>query len=629
MIGSSLIGLGKTASVLAIAIALGACGGGSDSNDTGVAAPPPATTPSPTPTTPAPAPVTLAKGTVTVNNLQRDYHYYLPSNLEALKAVNLKNIRIVMSFHDQGQTAEANANETRWHELAEANGFIVIYPNASNGIWNTSLSKSSPDDLAYVQAAWTDIRTKFNISDTNAIYPTGFGTGASMANQIAMMGPYIGYLAPISAVAGIDGVADPEVFKLPKAVFTYPAAPGAVVQSPATPFGSSLPATAMSAWVLSTKPGLNVAQQVNYWNTQNAVASTPVVSSDAYAETTTYKNADNGFQEVRVSTLKSPALSGKALSQYLWTNMFSKVIRFKDDDRVNGSLHVTRTEAELGLKDTTYKFSEAAKGDRRFLTYLPSNYAALTAGNATIPLVLNFHGVRGSAWWQAINTDYVPAAEKNGFIAVFPQGIDAVFTSAISQNTSSVNYDVQYIVELLAYLKTQYKIDSSRVFITGVSAGAAFTNRVIVEYPQLFAGAAPCYSGHLSAAVYNNYKTYPQVRTDVPMPIWQCRGGTEPDTAYPGGAAGQEAARRFWRVVVNGHAEATREDDAVATSTATLGPEARKHVRYFTGAKANYVWQTTDYVPHFWHPGGQADLMWTQMFSHYRRNPDGSLVYTP
>jgi poly(3-hydroxybutyrate) depolymerase len=601
----------RLAAALIMVLAISACGGGGGgSSDT-------------------PSTSVLSKATVTVNNVARDYHYYLPSNLDALKEDNIKGIRVVISFHDQGQTSEANANETHWNELAEANGFVVIYPDAVNGTWNTTLSASGPDDLTYVWTAWSDIRTKYNVSDTNAVYPTGFGAGAVMANQLAMMGPVIGYLAPISAVAGIDGVANPAVFALPKTAYTFPANPGAVTISTATPFGKSLPPTTMSVWLLSTKSGANVTQQADYWKTQNAVAATPTTTSDGSFDTTVYKNAANAFQEVRISTAKSPALSGKALSQYLWTNMFSKVIRFKDDDRVNGSLHQTKTSTELGLKDTTRTFSDAAMKDRRFLTYVPSNYAALTAGSGTVPLVLNFHGVRGSAWWQATNTDYIATAEKYGFIVVFPQGIGGSFTSSLSQYTSTVNYDVQYMLELMAYLKTQYKIDSSRIFATGVSAGAAFTNRLIVEYPEIFAGAAPCYSGHFSASTYQNYQSYPQIRTDVPLPIWQCRGGTEPDTAYPGGAAGQEAARHFWRVIVNGYPDSATEEAAVPTSTTTYGPDGRKHVKYFHGAKADYAFQVTDYVPHFWAPGGQAELMWTQMFSHYKRGPWGVLTYTP
>jgi len=178
-------GVNQWLAVMIAGLVMSACGGGGDDSDDfrQVA------------TTSVPM-ENVATGTVTVNNISRTYRYYLPTNLEALKSKNLKNIRIVVSFHDQGETGEINAKQTLWHELAEANGFIVIYPEAINGSWNTTLASTGPNEVAYVQAAWTDIRTKFNISDTNAVYPTGFGTGAAMANQVAMMGPMIGFLSP-------------------------------------------------------------------------------------------------------------------------------------------------------------------------------------------------------------------------------------------------------------------------------------------------------------------------------------------------------------------------------------------------------------------------------------------------
>lgn len=602
---------GITAAALTMALAaLAGCGGsGSDT---------------PTPE----APITLPTAKVTVGGLERQYTYFLPTNLNALKAYNIKNIRVVISFPENGETAIQNAQKTRWHEIAEEKGFVVIYPEAVNGAWNTNLAANGPNDLAYVHAAWSDIRTKFNVSDTNAVYPTGFRTGAAMASQLALMGPVPGFLPPIAAVAAIDGTADPAVFALPETKYTYPTTPGNVTIAPETTFGNSLPNTKMAVWLISSNDNTNFAQQADYWKNKNEVNST--MDSTANGVTSqSFKNTANPLQEVRISKYSDSTLSGKNLSSYLWENMFKDVIRFKNDDRQNGTLNRFKTEKELGLVDETVKFSEQAKGDRRFLTYVPSNYAELVAKNGSVPIMFNFHGIRGSGWWQAINTDYVDAAEKNGFIAVFPQGIDAVFNSQLSKGSSSINYDVQFILELINHLKGKYKVDSTRIFAGGVSAGSMFANRLVLEYPQLFAGAALCYSGHLSTDIYKNPQLYPQVRTDVPIPVWQCRGGTEGPTTFPGGEAGQEAARNFWRVTVNGHAPSAIEDAAAPTLAVTTGPDNRKHIRYFRGAKADYAWSTTDYVPHFWHPGGQADLMWKEMFSLYSRNADGTLNYQP
>ncbi len=605
-----------TVASLALGVGLAGCGGGGD--DDPVPQPPP-----------PPVSVDLPTNSVTVAGVSRPYSYYLPSNFDALKEKNIKDLRVVVSLHDAGETAGQNAGRTRWHEVAEEKGFVVIYPHAHEGVWNTRLAEARPDDVAYVHAAWSDIRTKFNVSDTNGVYMTGFGAGASMASQLAMLAPVIGYMPPIAGVAAIDGVADPVVFQLPKTQLVIPDVPEVTKVSTDTPIGRSLPPTAMPVWLITRDNTTNVTQQADYWKQQNEVAPTPVTRTDAVFSSTIFQNAENPLQEVRLSTFADRNVSGKDLSLHLWDNMFRDVIRFKNDDRRNGALVAFKTDEQLGLIDETVRFSEAARGERRFLTYVPSNYDELVARNGSVPLMFNFHGIRGSGWWQAINTDYVQAAEKHGFIAVFPQGIGAVFNADIAPNVSSVNYDVQFTLELVDWLKARYRVDGTRVFVGGVSAGSRFTNRLIVEYPDRFAGAALCYSGHLATDVYRNYAAYPQVRTDVPIPVWQCRGGTEGPMTFPGGEAGQEAARHFWRVVVNGHAPSATEEAAVPTATFTAGPEDRRHIKYFSGGKADYAWSTADFVPHFWHPGGQADLMWTQMFSHYSRNPDGSLTYRP
>ena len=125
---------------------------------------------------------------------------------------------------------------------------------------------------------------------------------------------------------------------------------------------------------------------------------------------------------MRISTFKTPALSGKALSEKIWNEMFSKVLRFLDDTRVNGSLHPWESIAQMGLTEESKEFSATAGGKQRWLTYLPSNYAALTAGGKKLPLVFSLHGRKGSARWQAMMTQWHKVAEAKGFIMIYPQG---------------------------------------------------------------------------------------------------------------------------------------------------------------------------------------------------------------
>ncbi len=603
-----------------LVLALIACGG----SDSGPAAPV--------------VELTLMKSSITVNGVAREYYVYAPSNLADLREQDARQVPIVFSFHDQGQTGEDNAKATRWHEVAEAKGFVVAFPCAVGGKWNMTQSSTAADDVAFVKAVWTAFQqasgtNAFNLSSGNPVYLAGIGTGAAMAQQMAMIGANLGTIQVISAVAGIRGAADAAIHNLPEG---------------ATPAGASLPVSTMAAWVIRDSAAWSSGElaQIAYWNRQNSVAASPKVLSDESFETYSYTNTANPLQETRVSTFKTPALSGKELSFYIWNNMFSKVLRFLDDTRINGSLHSWESIAEMGLTESAKEFSAAAGGKQRWLIYLPSNYTALTAGGKKLPLVFSLHGRKGSARWQAMMTQWHKVAEKKGFIMVYPQGPLATWDAGISKGASTPNTNVQYFLELLEELKSKYAVDATRVYLNGTSMGALFANRMAVQYPELFAAIAPCYSGHLSSDVYINYHQYPDVKTNVPIPVWQCRGGDEPFTAFPGGAKGEEEARTFWRVAVNkspatappttrpydqlspvsaSNPNVTKvwEDTVPATTTQVIG---RKTIRIFTDGLADYRWQVTDFVPHFWPLADQAEQMWNEMFSHYVRNADKTLT---
>ena len=602
----------------AVFVALGGCGGDGDSNSGS-----------------ATVDRSVVKKSITVNGVAREYFLYVPSNMAALLASDARQVPIVFSFHDQGQTGEDNAKATRWANVAEANGFVVAFPGAMGGKWNTTMSSTGGDELAFVKAIWTDFQqaTSLNLSSGNPVYLTGIGTGAAMANALTMVAANLSSIQVISAVAGIRGTADSAIYNLPVG---------------ATPVGASLPVSSMAVWLIKDAADTLSAgetRQISYWSKQNAVAVSAKTSSDDAFDTISYTNIANPLQEVRISSFKNQALSGQALSEKIWNEMFSKVSRFLDDTRVNGSLHSWESIKEMGLIEESKEFSTAAGGKQRWLTYLPSNYATLTASGKKLPLVFSLHGRKGSARWQAMMTQWQKVAEKKGFVVVYPQGPSATWDAGISK-TPAPNTNVQYFLELMAELKTKYAVDPTRIYLNGTSMGALFSNRMAVQYPELFAAIAPCYSGHLSSDVYVNWNQYQEVKTNVPLPVWQCAGGDEPYTSFPGGATGQEEARTFWRVTVNKStataAPTTRpyddrspestsnpnvtkvwEDTVPASTTQVLG---RKTIKIFSDGLAEYRWQITDYVPHFWHLSDQAEQMWDDMFSHYVRNADGTLT---
>jgi len=572
-----------------LAASIVGCGGGSSNGSTSTS-PPPSSPSTPPPaaafqavTCPDSAALLTAKS-ITVAGQTRNYLVSVPTQLAALRASDVKGVAVVVSFGQNGESAKAGATSTCWHDIGEREGFVAVYPETASGTWNTTLDSSKPDDIAFIKALVPALKTEYSLGGLNNVYLTGVGAGARMANAVAVMAPTI---ETVAAVAGVDGVAD-------AAVFAQPAA--------------NRPASTMASWIIqSAGSTADVSAQVAYWNGQNGVLSAGVVSSESGLPATVYASKERPLQQVRVTTLTVKGYGGKQLSEDIWAGMFAGTYRFPDDTRTNGTLNANRSIADMKLIDTTKEF--VAGAPRRWLTYLPSNYAALTSAGQRLPLVISLHGRNGSAKYQALTTKWHEVAESKGFIVAYPQGNGATWNTAITDP----NVDVQFIMALVDELKAKYAVDGTRIFLNGTSMGAALTNRIAVQYPLPFAAIAPCYSGHLSPASYTNAI----VRTDVPMPVWQCRGQDEVPSDFPGGAAGEAAAQVFWRETVNHN-----------TGLPMLQLDGRKVTQIWSNGVAEYRWQVTEFQPHFWHEG-EAEKIWNEMFSKYSRTSAGALVKTP
>lgn len=566
------------------------CGGGGSGNTTAGADPTqpaspedPAQTAAPTPITCAASSASLNKATISVNGTMREYFERAPASILALREKDARGIAVVVNFHDVNQDGPSGAASTCWNEVGDAKGFVTVFPSALGGTWNTKGDASGTDEVAFLKALLPAIKTKYALASNAIVYYTGVGQGGRMAQSMAMQAPQF-----LAAVASIDGTAEPEVFGLAS---------------------SKLPPTTMSSWIIKTKGQTDASEatQIAYWNRQNSAYSAPTAIDDPVFTSRVYASDERPLHQVKVSTPRLAGYAGKALTENIWDTLFAKTVRFFDDNRTNGTLHANQTIEDMKLIETTQEFVSGSP--RRWLTYLPSNYAALTAGGQKIPLVISHHGRNGSGRWQAITSQWHEVGEKYGFIVVYPQGNGATWNTSIA----TTNVDVAFELALIDELKTKYAVDPTRVFLNGASMGSAFTNRMAVQYPLLFAAIAPCYSGHLSPANYADAI----VRTDVAMPTWQCRGQDEVPSDFPGGTAGEAAAQVFWRETVNKN-----------NGIPTLQVDGRRVTEIWNNGVAEYRWQLTQYQPHFWNEG-QAAKIWEEMFSKYSRAANGQLVRLP
>ncbi|OIW24590.1 alpha/beta-hydrolase [Coniochaeta ligniaria NRRL 30616] len=123
-----------------------------------------------------------------------------------------------------------------------------------------------------------------------------------------------------------------------------------------------------------------------------------------------------------------------------------------------------------------------------FYIYVPDKLAA------SPPILVDPHWCHGSAQSAYSGSQFATLANKHGFIVIYPNSpnsADMCWDVSSSQTlTHDAGGDSLGIVSMVRWTIKQYKADSSRVFVTGVSSGAMMTNVLVGSYPDVFAGGS-------------------------------------------------------------------------------------------------------------------------------------------
>ena len=215
-------GLAATTVSLLIAgwVLLGACGTGTTpvaapSASSSTTAPQRGVVPYGTPIHPAVDPVGRAMdGTVTVSGVHRTYRLYVPASLPTDSPVPL-----LVALHGGLGSGQQFEVQTGFDGLAEANHFIVVYPNgtpirpgSAELVWNAgaccsvaSQNRQNIDDVGFVSALITQLESQYDI-DRNRVFVTGHSNGAMMAERLAcQLADQVVAIAVQSGTLTVDG----------------------------------------------------------------------------------------------------------------------------------------------------------------------------------------------------------------------------------------------------------------------------------------------------------------------------------------------------------------------------------------------------------------------------------------
>jgi polyhydroxybutyrate depolymerase len=114
---------------------------------------------------------------------------------------------------------------------------------------------------------------------------------------------------------------------------------------------------------------------------------------------------------------------------------------------------------------------------REYYLYIPTNIRS----SQSVPLVIGLHGGRGQPQRFAETTQFNSLAQKQGFMVVYPAGIERNWNDGRDSNTLPTQDDVAFIRSVIDDIQATHKIDSSRIYATGISNGGFMTQRLACE----------------------------------------------------------------------------------------------------------------------------------------------------
>jgi poly(hydroxyalkanoate) depolymerase family esterase len=128
-------------------------------------------------------------------------------------------------------------------------------------------------------------------------------------------------------------------------------------------------------------------------------------------------------------------------------------------------------------------------GNLSMYTYNPSGIVG------PAPIVVVLHGCTQTAQQAADQTGWNKLADTNKFYVIYPEQTvfnngNRCFNWFLSGDQEKGQGENLSIKQMVDYMKNNFTIDNSKVFVTGLSAGAAMTEIACATYPEIYAGGA-------------------------------------------------------------------------------------------------------------------------------------------
>ncbi|TAH18390.1 MAG: hypothetical protein EAZ08_11630 [Cytophagales bacterium] len=143
----------------------------------------------------------LKKASIEVNGLVRTYWYFLPTE----KAEN-QALPLVIALHGGGGNGKGMSKLSKFHELAEKENFMVVYPDGYNNNWNdgrigekNKAYTANIDDVKFISMLIDRLVADFSV-DKKRVFATGISNGGHLSIYLSLnLSEKILAIAPVCA----------------------------------------------------------------------------------------------------------------------------------------------------------------------------------------------------------------------------------------------------------------------------------------------------------------------------------------------------------------------------------------------------------------------------------------------
>tara|TARA_B100001123_G_scaffold86879_1_gene99811 strand:+ start:2223 stop:3266 length:1044 start_codon:yes stop_codon:yes gene_type:complete len=167
--------------------------------------------------------------------------------------------------------------------------------------------------------------------------------------------------------------------------------------------------------------------------------------------------------------------------------------------------------------------------DGSYQVFQPST---LPEDGSAIPMLLNFHGYRGTGNGVIGNRQLRDIAERYGLLLIAPNGRNR--TWAHNGSPSRARDELAFIDSVVADVEARWPVDPARIYVAGFSQGGSMVWDLICKRPNAFAGFAP-----ISGAFWEPYPESCDPAAGQRLPIIHFHGTADRVVPMAGRPIGQ------------------------------------------------------------------------------------------